>query len=118
MTEQINEEAVRLKRLEDIKSAGVEAYPARSVERVPLLQARQSLEGTKVKVAGRLVSKREMGKLCFPILKILAINFRWLFPKKNWAKKLINFLLRIMIWEILSGLKARCLPPTKAKPRF
>ena len=94
MTEQINEEAVRLKRLEDIKSAGVEAYPARSVERVPLLQARQSLEGTKVKVAGRLVSKREMGKLCFSHFKDFSDKLQVAFSEKELGKEAYKFFVK------------------------
>lgn len=94
MTEQINEEAVRLKRLEDIKSAGVEAYPAQSVERVPLLQARQSPEGTKVKVAGRLVSKREMGKLCFSHLKDFSDKLQVAFSEKELGKEAYKFFVK------------------------
>ena len=64
-----SEEAVRLEHLNALKRAGINPYPALA-ERSHMLQAAKALPaGAKVRVAGRLVAKREMGKLCFGHLK-------------------------------------------------
>ena len=63
------EEAARLEHLEAIQKIGIDPYPARVGRTFALLEAKTSPEGTSVKVAGRLMSRREMGKLTFCHLK-------------------------------------------------
>lgn len=68
MSHQTEEEA-RLEHLKTIQGAGIEAYPARSSFTHTLLEAKQSAEGTEVKVVGRLMTRRDLGKLTFCHLK-------------------------------------------------
>ncbi len=63
------EEAARLEHLETIQKSGIDPYPARVVRAYKLLEAKALTEGTPVKVVGRLMSRREMGKLTFCHLK-------------------------------------------------
>ena len=65
----LTEEDVRLEHLNTIKPAGNEPYPARVEREHTLAQARALPAETDVKVVGRLVAKREMGRLCFCHLK-------------------------------------------------
>ena len=67
--EVLNEEQTRLERLKTIQESGINPYPSQTEREITLAEARNSKEGTAVKVAGRLVSKREMGKLCKNICK-------------------------------------------------
>jgi len=55
----------RLKKLEAIKEAGLNPYPDKYERTHSLAEAKASKTGTKVKVAGRLMTIREMGKICF-----------------------------------------------------
>jgi lysyl-tRNA synthetase class 2 len=55
----------RLDKLVKIKKDGIEPYPAQFDKKNSLQQAYNSKLGTKVKTAGRLMTIRDMGKLCF-----------------------------------------------------
>ncbi len=62
----INDEfSVRLHKLRELEAAGRPGYPARS-NRVHLIKdAMSEAIGTEVTIAGRLITKRDMGKLAF-----------------------------------------------------
>lgn len=60
-----DEREIRLKKLEDLKKAGINPFPARLVRRHTLLQALGITAGKSVEVAGRIMTKREMGKIIF-----------------------------------------------------
>ncbi len=65
MTENISEEAVRLEHLANIRASGQEPYPAR-VERTHTLAEAKALGlDSEVAVVGRIMTKRDMGRLCF-----------------------------------------------------
>ena len=62
----INDERnVRLQKLEDLKKAGVNPFPARVPRMQSIHQALAAEEGETMTIAGRIMSKREMGKLTF-----------------------------------------------------
>lgn len=61
----LKEDAVRLEHLKTFRDAGIEAYPAQSVRTHTLLEAKTSPDETKVVIAGRLMTRRDMGKLTF-----------------------------------------------------
>ncbi len=60
-----NEEAVRLQKLEKIKSMGIQAYPEKFDKKQTLAECKEMNDGKKVKTAGRIVMFRDMGKLTF-----------------------------------------------------
>jgi len=60
-----DEREVRLQKLEELKKIGIDPYPAKSVRKHTLQQALDTKEGAKLQVAGRVMTKREMGKLTF-----------------------------------------------------
>lgn len=62
----------RLRKLSEIKQLGINPYPAtahRTHELASIRDEFESLEGTKVQVAGRIVSIRKFGKLAFIVIK-------------------------------------------------
>ncbi len=61
----LDERKVRVDKLNQIKDSGINPYPAKFDKKVSLQKAFDSKEGTKVKTAGRLMTIRDMGKLCF-----------------------------------------------------
>ncbi len=60
-----DEKKNRLAKLEKIKEEGINPYPPKFDKKNLLKQALEAKTGTKVKTAGRLMTKREMGKICF-----------------------------------------------------
>jgi len=66
MTEAINDEyKSRLNKLEKIKSEGINPYPDKFTKRQTIAQALAADLGTTIKTAGRILTIREMGKICF-----------------------------------------------------
>lgn len=61
----------RLEKLEKLRADGVHVYPERFDRTHSLAEAAKLPEGTKVRVAGRLVLMRDMGKLTFATLQDL-----------------------------------------------
>lgn len=61
----MDEKLMRLKRLEEIKSSGVNPYPEKFDKTHDLAEAKIAKEGTKVKSAGRIMTRRAMGKIAF-----------------------------------------------------
>lgn len=82
----INEEAVRLQHLKNIREAGQNPYPAQCERLQSLAEAKAKKTGAAVQVAGRLVSKREMGKLCFGHLKDFSGRLQVAFSEKELGK--------------------------------
>ena len=60
-----DERDARLKKLEALRGAGKNPYPARSKRARTLAEAFAAKAGTSVSVAGRVMSKRDMGKITF-----------------------------------------------------
>ncbi len=60
-----NEEEIRLKKLIEIKEAGINPFPASFDKKNMVIEISQAEDGTKLKTAGRLMTMRVMGKLSF-----------------------------------------------------
>lgn len=72
MSEKVNindERDVRLHKMQDLLEAGVNPYPARVPERENISDALAKKEGETASIAGRVVMKREIGKLTFCKIK-------------------------------------------------
>ena len=83
MPDQIREDKVRLERLEQLRSLGINPYPSHTDNRISTEEALLKSEKTEVKVAGRLVSKREMGKISFSHLKDASGKIQLAFSEKE-----------------------------------
>lgn len=59
----------RLRKLEEISSEGLNPYPNGFDKKQSCLECSQIKIGSKVKTAGRLMSKRDLGKIAFCVLK-------------------------------------------------
>ncbi len=60
-----DERSVRIGKMEELRTAGINPYPAQSSKTHTVSQALAEPEGTIVRIAGRLMTKRDMGKLIF-----------------------------------------------------
>jgi len=65
-TQIINE---RLRKLKELKAQGINPYPAKSDKKQTIQECLNSKLGTKIKTAGRLITKRDLGKISFSKLK-------------------------------------------------
>ncbi len=66
MAEDFNNEArMRLKKLEEIRAAGVNPYPAKFNKKNMVAEIKDAKDGKKLATAGRLMTKRVMGRLIF-----------------------------------------------------
>ena len=86
MSDQIQEDKVRLERLEQLRSLGINPYPSHTDNRISTEEARLKPEKTQVQIAGRLISKREMGKICFSHLKDAGGKIQLAFSEKELGK--------------------------------
>ncbi len=86
MTNEIKEDAVRLERLNHLRSLGINAYPSHTEEKMAIKEALLAPEKTEVKIAGRLVSKREMGKISFSHIKDESGKIQVVFSEKELGK--------------------------------
>ena len=89
--EVLNEEQSRLARLETIRQSGIDPYPARSTRDHSLAEAKKLPVGANVVITGRLVSKREMGKLCFAHLKDFSDKLQVAISEKELGKDAFKF---------------------------
>ncbi len=60
-----DERKIRLEKLQKIREQRIDPYPDKFDKKNTLKQAFESKIGTKVKTAGRIMTIRDMGKLCF-----------------------------------------------------
>ncbi len=87
MSDQIKEDVVRLERLEHLRSLGINTYPSKTGDRISAKEALSKSEKTEVQVAGRLISKREMGKISFSHLKDESGKIQLAFSEKELGKE-------------------------------
>jgi len=60
-----DEQQIRLNKLAEIKAAGINPFPASFDKKNMVAEIGQVKDGVKLQIAGRLMTMREMGKLCF-----------------------------------------------------
>lgn len=60
-----NEREVRLRKMSELLELGTPAFPAQATKKHSLEQALSAPEGASIHTAGRIITKRDMGKLTF-----------------------------------------------------
>ncbi|MFH1565636.1 MAG: lysine--tRNA ligase [bacterium] len=86
---------IRIEKLQELKKLKVNPYISKVPQRISILKARESKEGNKVAVAGRLMSLRPHGKIVFANIKDEESQIQVAFKQDELEKKL---------WEVLSLL--------------
>ncbi|MEK7623539.1 MAG: lysine--tRNA ligase [Patescibacteria group bacterium] len=97
-----DEEQVRIKKLGALREAGIDPYPARSVRSDTLAQALERQEGEAVSVAGRIVLKREIGKLTFCHLQDASGRMQIALKKDDLKDAYSSFIKTIDTGDIIS----------------
>ncbi len=88
MTNEIREDIVRLERLEQLRTMGINPYPSITKDHVAISEVLAKPEKEIVTIAGRLISKREMGKITFSHLKDESGKIQLAFSEKELGKDL------------------------------
>ncbi|MEK7680594.1 MAG: lysine--tRNA ligase [Patescibacteria group bacterium] len=91
---QTGEGQARKQRLEYFRSLGINPYPSRSNRNCTLDSAKKSPEKTLVNIAGRIILKREMGKICFVNLKDESGKLQAAFSEKELGKEDYKFFIK------------------------
>ncbi|MEK7084030.1 MAG: lysine--tRNA ligase [Patescibacteria group bacterium] len=60
-----DERAMRVQKLHDLRAHGIDPYPARSNRSDIIVDAQKKSHGASVTIAGRIMTKRDMGKITF-----------------------------------------------------
>lgn len=60
-----DERSVRIGKMEELRALGIDPYPARSTKTNTITETLSLPEDTVVRIAGRIMTKRDMGKLMF-----------------------------------------------------
>ena len=87
MSDDIKEDKVRLERLKQLRSLGINPYPSHTDKKIAIAGAADKPEKTAVQIAGRLVAKREMGKISFCHLKDDSGKIQIAFSEKELGKE-------------------------------
>lgn len=97
----LKEDAVRLEHLKAIRGAGLDPYPARSLRTHTLLQAKNlflqeesvgTIDGfKKITLAGRIMAKRDIGKLIFCRLRDASGELQVVFYEQEFDYELFKF---------------------------
>ena len=98
MTDQIKEDKVRLERLDHLRSLGINTYPSHTDDKISIKKALSEPQKTQVKIVGRLVSKRDMGKISFAHLKDESGKIQLAFSEKELGKE--NYKLFIKYFDL------------------
>ncbi len=93
-TTHLTEAEVRLQHLRDFQAAGIDPYPAQSSRTHTLDQARLLTVGATAVLAGRLIAKRKMGKLCFTKLRDSTGELQVSFSEKDLGAERYDFFCR------------------------
>src|SRR5260221_12775222 len=92
----------RLKKLQNIKQAGIDPYPSSSNRKQTVAQAREMM-GQNVVVAGRLKSYREMGKITFAHLEDESGKIQLFLSQEELSGDKYDFLKSLDIGDFLEA---------------
>lgn len=101
-TNHLKEDEVRLTHLQNIKNANLNPYPAKTPVIIRVSSAKHLKERTEVTIAGRLLSKRTMGKLTFCHLKDFSEKIQIAFTQKDLGDQYNFFINNFDIGDFIS----------------
>jgi lysyl-tRNA synthetase class 2 len=81
----------RIRKLEEIRKQGINPYPNKYDKKQTCFECSKSKIGSKVQTAGRLMTKRDLGKITFCILRDESARIQIVLQEKQTPEKIINF---------------------------
>lgn len=110
--EQITDEKTR--KLKELKRKGINPYPYKFDKKNSVADALKSKLGSKIKTAGRILTKREIGKIIFSDLIDFTGKIQLVFQDKKTQKKDFEFLKEYMDIGDIVGVEGKLIK-TKTK---
>lgn len=96
-----DERSVRVGKLRDLADLGIPGFPAQSNKKNTVREAMESAEGTSLTIAGRLMTKRDMGKLAFCHIQDESGRMQIAFKQDDLADAYKLFVKKIDIGDII-----------------
>ncbi|MBN1326075.1 lysine--tRNA ligase [Candidatus Falkowbacteria bacterium] len=90
----LDERKIRLEKMQKMMAEGINPYPSKFEKKQSLAQAKESKIGAKIKTAGRLMTKREMGKICFCHLQDETIRMQIVLQQEKAGESEYKFFLK------------------------
>ena len=81
----------RIKKIEELKKDKINPYPSKFEKKESTSECLKAKLGTKVKTAGRLISKRDLGKIAFSKLRDVSGDIQIVFQDGNTNDKVFSF---------------------------
>ncbi|MDO8528512.1 MAG: lysine--tRNA ligase [Nanoarchaeota archaeon] len=81
----------RIKKIEELRKKKINPYPNKFDKKKSLVECSKSKSGSKVQTAGRLISKRDIGKIAFGKLLDFSGNMQVVFQDKKTPEKVFDF---------------------------
>ncbi len=81
----------RLRKIEELKKEGINPYPNKYNKKQTCLECSKLKIGSKVKTAGRLMTKRDLGKIAFCVLKDGTGKIQIVLQEKETPEKIREF---------------------------
>jgi len=78
-----DEREIRLKKLQDLQEQGINPFPAQAMRTHHIIDALALVENTSTTIAGRIMTKRDMGKLMFCHIQDASGRMQVAFKKDN-----------------------------------
>ncbi len=91
----------RVRKLEALKKLGINPFPEKFSKTHGLTEAKVLKEGTKVSVAGRLMTLRDMGRLAFAHLQDFTGRMQIVFEKEQLGEKAFELLKLLDLGDFL-----------------
>ena len=82
-----DERSVRLKKLQDLQELNINSYPSKTSRTNALVEALNAKEGNKFVCVGRIMMKREIGKLTFIQIEDESARMQVVFKQDNLEKE-------------------------------
>ena len=81
----------RIRKINELKKEGVDPYPAKFDKKNSAAECLKAKLGTKVKTAGRLMTKRDLGKIAFAKLRDGSGDIQIVFQEEKTPDKIFDF---------------------------
>jgi lysyl-tRNA synthetase class 2 len=90
----LDERKIRLEKMQKMMAEGINPYPEKFEKKQSLAEAKESKLKAKIKTAGRLMTKREMGKICFCHLQDETAKMQIVLQQDGLGDKEFKFFLK------------------------
>lgn len=97
----------REKKLGELKKKKINPYPSRFDKKDSVAKALKSKTGTRIKTAGRILTKREIGKIIFSDLQDFSGKIQLVFQKKKTPAKDFDFFCKYIDIGDIVGIEGK-----------